>query len=102
MKLRISALINVNFNFQRYDFVGSKTFYDVLNINDFRVNELNLSLNAFADIDNNDYELDLEKLSLTPNINNFTLEKLSGQFAVNKKELFANNLKIKTSNSEFC
>ena len=94
------SLININFSLQRFDFAGSKAFYDVLNMNDLRLHNLNVSLSAFADIDNNEYELDLKELSLTPNINNFTLEKLSGQFAVNKKELFANNLKIKTSNSE--
>jgi hypothetical protein len=94
------SLININFSLQRFDFAGSKAFYDVLNMNDLRLHNLNVSLSAFADIDNNEYELNLTELSLTPNINNFTLEKLSGQFAVNKKELFANNLKIKTSNSE--
>jgi autotransporter translocation and assembly factor TamB len=93
-------LININFNLQRFDFAGSKAHYDVLNVNDLRVNNLKLSLNAFADISNNEFELDLAELSFMPNINNFTLEKLSGQFAVNKRELFANNLKIKTSNSE--
>ena len=94
------SLININFSLQRFDFEGSKVYYDFLNLNDFRVNNLKLSLNAFADIKNNEFELDLMELSFIPNINNFTLEKLSGQFAVNKKELFANNLKIKTSNSE--
>jgi hypothetical protein len=94
------SLININFSLQRFDFAGSKAFYDVLNMNDLRLHNLNVSLSAFADIDNNEYELDLKELSLTPNINNFTLKKLSGQFAINKKELFANNLKIKTSNSE--
>ena len=94
------SLININFSLQRFDFTGSKAFYDVLNMNDLRLHNLNVSLSAFADIDNHEYELDLKELSLTSNINNFTLEKLSGQFAVNKKEFFANNLKIKTSNSE--
>lgn len=94
------SLVNINFSFQRFDFAGSNAFYDVLNMNDIRLHNVKLSLSAFADIDNNEYELDLTELSLTPNINNFTIEKLSGQFAVNKKELFANNLKIKTSNSD--
>jgi uncharacterized membrane protein YeaQ/YmgE (transglycosylase-associated protein family) len=94
------SLININLSLQRFDFAGNKAFYDVLNLNDLRVNNLRLSLNAFADIKNNEYELDLAELSFSSNINNFTLEKLSGQFAINKKELFANNLKIKTSKSE--
>jgi autotransporter translocation and assembly factor TamB len=94
------SLSNIDFSFQRFDFAGSKACYDTLTMNDFRANNLKLSLNAFADINNNEYELDLADLSFNPNINNFAIEKLSGQFAVNKKELFANNLKIKTSNSE--
>ena len=58
------SLININLSLQRFDFAGSKAFYDVLNLNDLRVNNLRLSLNAFADIKNNEYELDLAELSL--------------------------------------
>jgi hypothetical protein len=94
------SLTNINFNFQRFDYLGSNVIYDSLNMNDLRIHNLNLKLNALADINNNDYELDLAELSFTPNLNNFALNKLSGQFAVNKKELFANNLKIETSKSE--
>ncbi|MDR3611128.1 MAG: hypothetical protein P4L27_11240, partial [Ignavibacteriaceae bacterium] len=93
-------LANINFNFQRYDYIGSRAIYDSLNMKDLRVENLNIKLNALADIKNNDYELDLTELSLKPNLNNFAINKLSGQFAVNKKEIFANNLSIETLNSE--
>jgi molybdopterin-binding protein len=93
------SLSGINFNLQRYDFKGSKAFYDTLCMNDLRIRNLNLKLNALADIKNEDYELDLNELSLSPNINNFDLKKLSGQFAINKKELYTNNLVIETGNS---
>ncbi|MDR3668650.1 MAG: hypothetical protein P4L35_17555 [Ignavibacteriaceae bacterium] len=93
-------LININFKLQRFNFAGSNANYDLFNMNDLRITNLNLALNAFADANNDEYELDISKLSFTSNINSFAIETLSGQFAVNKKELFANNLKIKTANSD--
>jgi hypothetical protein len=93
-------LSNISFNLQKFYLTGSTAYYDKLNMDDFRVKYLNLKLNASADIHNNDYQVDLTELSFSPNINNFNLKELSGQFAVNKKELFANNLRIFTTNSD--
>ena len=93
------SLSNINFSIQRFDLKGSRAYYDTLCMNDFRIRNLNLNLNALADIKSNDYQLDLGVLSFSPNINNFELKKLSGQFAVNTKEVFANNLRIETRNS---
>jgi hypothetical protein len=93
------SLSGINFSLQRYDYKGSKAFYDSLYMNDLRIRNLNLKFNAFADIKNSEYEIDLGEISLSPNINNFELKKLSGQFAINKKELYANNLRIETQNS---
>lgn len=94
------SLKHVDFYMQRYDKVGSKALYDVLNMTDLRVQDINLDLSAFADIDNNDFELDLKNLSLKPNLNKYNLKKLSGSFAANTKELYTKNLTFETENSE--
>ena len=71
-----------------------------MNMDDFRVDDIFLSLKAFADIDNNSYETKIDYLSFNPNIASFNLKSLSGEFGVKPEEIIANNLEIKTSNSE--
>lgn len=93
-------LTNVSFSLQRYDLAGSENKYQFLNMNDFRVNDIFLSLKAFADIDNNIYELKINHLSLTPNLVGFNLKSLSGEFGLSPKEILINNLTININNSE--
>lgn len=94
------TLSHVDFYFQRYDKVGSKALYDVLNMTDLRVQDINLDLSAFADIDNNEFEVELKNLSLKPNLNKYNLKRLSGSFAANTKELYARDITFETDNSE--
>ncbi|MCK7518420.1 MAG: hypothetical protein MZV64_12225 [Ignavibacteriales bacterium] len=93
-------LTNVDFSLQNYDKVGSSESYSYMNMDDFRVEDVFLSLKAFADIDNNSYETKIDYLSLNPNIQNFSLKSLSGEFGINPNEIIANNLSIKTENSD--
>ena len=93
-------LTNVDFSLQNYDKVGSSESYSYMNMDDFRVDDVFLSLKAFADIDNNSYETKIDYLSLNPNIQNFSLKSLSGEFGINPNEIIANNLSIKTENSD--
>lgn len=93
-------LTNVSFSLQRYDLAGSDEHYQFLNMDDFRVDDIFLSSNAFADIDNNIYELKIHHLSLTPNLVGFNFKSLSGEFGLNPKEILINKLNINTDNSE--
>ena len=90
---------NVDFSLQNYDKVGSSESYSYMNMDDFRVEDVFLSLKAFADIDNNSYETKIDYLSLNPNIQNFSLKSLSGEFGVNLKGIIVNNLSLNTENS---
>ncbi len=92
-------LTNVDFSLQNYDKVGSTARYSSMNMDDFRIEDIFLSLSAFADIKNNSYETKIEYLLLNPNLLAFNLKSFSGEFGVNPKEIIANNLVINTANS---
>lgn len=93
-------LTNLDFSLQKYDRVGSNELYPALNMDDFRVEDIFLSLSAFADIDNNNFETKINYLQLNPNLTVFNLKSLSGEFGVNPKEIIANNLIVTTTNSD--
>lgn len=93
-------LTNVNFSLQNYDKVGSNEFYSFLNMDDLRVDDIFLSLKAFADIHNNTFEMKIEYLSLSSNIKAFNLKSFSGEFGITPKEIIANNLIVNTENSD--
>lgn len=94
-------LNNVNFSMQDYDKVGSEQKYDSLNIDDLRLQNINLSLSAFADINNNDFHIEINNLSTITNIKHFFINNLSGNFSVNEKEVDVDDLTIATGRSRF-
>ncbi len=92
-------LSNVDFSMQDYDKTNSRESYDSLNMNDFRLNDINLSLSAAADLQNHNIELKINNLALKPNLNFFNLKNLSGEFALNSEGIRVSSLNIKTDNS---
>ncbi len=94
-------LNNVNFAVQNYNKTGSKEIYDSLNVNDLRVDKVNLELNAFADINKNDFQVEIEKFNASTNISHFFLDNLEGKFHINEKGMEVNNLSIVTGRSKF-
>lgn len=93
-------LTNVDFSLQNYNKVGSREYYSSLNMDDFRIEDIYLSLKAFADIDNNTFEAKIENFSLNPNIKGFNLKSFSGEFRLSPKEIIVNDLLIATENSD--
>ena len=89
-------LIDVNFFLQTYKNIASTSYYDYLNMEDFRINNLNMSVSAYADINENEYELEINSLSLHPNLNKFKLKNLAGKFIVNKEQLSAKDFLLET------
>ena len=94
-------LSNVNFSLQNYSKDGSREIYDSLNVNDLRLNKVNLSLNAYADINRNDFEIEINKLNASPNIAHFFLDNFTGKFYINEKGMGASDLKVITARSRF-
>ena len=90
-------LNNVNFVLQRYDKIGSEEFYQHLNLNDLRAKNLNLSLKAFVDIASHNFAFTINHLSVSPNLYNFSLNNLSGNFLIDSSGAEVKNLSLVTS-----
>lgn len=93
-------LRNIDFSLRDYN-VKVPESYDNMNLHNLIVNDLNLSLNAYADISNHDYEAVIHSLSFVPNIRGFALNDLSGDFIVKNESLGIRDLIIKTDSSGF-
>ena len=77
-------LKNINFKQQSFSNWNSKKYYPQPNMDDFRLENLNLSLSAIADIAANEYQLYISKFSVRPNLTGFNLLNLSGKFILLK------------------
>jgi hypothetical protein len=91
---------NTDFSLKDHD-IDTFTLYNSINMHNLVVEDLNLSLDAFADIKNNDFEFGIHSLSFKPNIRGFVLNNLSGDFYINNDSLKVDYLRIKTDSSSF-
>lgn len=98
--LREFNLINSKFSLQSDSLKKSNKYYDELTTDDFRIDSINLSLGAFANISSNDFEVGISKFSFSPNLNNFSLYSLYGNIFLNEKEMGVRNLSLQTKNSK--
>ncbi len=94
------SLHSVNFYLQNYDKLNSNSVYPNLNMNDFRVENISLDLQAFADINQYKFQLKINNLSCNPNLAGFALNNFSGEFLIDKDKMRAQSLSIKTNNSD--
>lgn len=95
------AFDNVDFSIKRYDYLNVDDTYKQLNLNNFILNNINLNLSAFADINDNEYRLNIDKLDFNSNIESFNLKNLSGNFLLTSEAAAIGDLQIKTSRSDF-
>ena len=94
-------LNNVKFALWNYDKVQSRQTYDSLNTEDLRLQNINLSLSAFADINKDDFEITINNLSTLTNIRHFFVGHLSGNFTINLGGIKVADLKVLTGRSGF-
>jgi len=92
-------IINLNFNFQSFENRGSTRNYSSLNLDDFRITDLNLSLSAFINIKKTDFKLNITQFNFKPNLEFFELESFSGNFLLTQNASMIDNLNIKTQNT---
>ena len=95
------GLKNIDFSIQNYDKVGSKEFYKSLNSEDLRVENLDVSLNAFADLNKYEYKLGINNISFLPNFQFFNLKHLGGTFLLTRNMVGINKLRVETDQSDF-
>lgn len=93
-------LHNIAFSVQNRKNLNSRTFYDSLNFDDFRVSGINLKIGAVVDIGKKDFFAEVEKLSLSPNLRYFRLDNLTGKLSLNREHISADDLTIKTGDSD--
>lgn len=99
IKIADLSLINVDFSNQSFEKRYSNEVYDTLNMNDIRVNDINLSVNAFANLQDKEIRLSINSLSVKPNLNGFKLKNISGDILIKDDEVFVNGLNLKTLRS---
>jgi hypothetical protein len=94
------ALTNVDFSMQRFDKVGSTEYYKSMTTEDLRINDLNVSFNAFADLNKYSYRLTINDISFSPNFNSFQLQHLSGNILLTPQLAGVNKLHLITRDSD--
>ncbi len=101
-KLQVAdlSLNSVNVSLQSYNHKNSNAFYNVINFDDLRVNDINLSLEVFADIKGSEFEVTINKLSAKPNLNYFKLNDLSGKFLLIDDKAGITDLNLVTDRSQ--
>jgi hypothetical protein len=93
-------LTNISFLMQDYQHISVTDFYDSFNPGNFKIENLYLTMDAFADINRNNYEVKIDNLLFGTNIKNFELKNFSGKLGVNESEMFADKLKLQTNESD--
>ena len=92
-------LKNINFKHQSLANKNSTAFYPQLEMDDLRLENLNLSLKADVNIAATEYQLYISEFSVKPNLNGFKLLNLSGNFVLLKDMAGITDLKIITERS---
>lgn len=102
LTIQVNDLQLKNIKVVRQTYLNNKSdrIYPIFSFDDLRIADLNLSAEAFADIQNSNYLLILKELSFKPNLSRFTLKGISGEFAVTKKYASINNFNLVTDSSE--
>jgi hypothetical protein len=93
-------LKNINFRHQLRKNIHSNAFYPQPEMDDFRLENINLSLSAIADIEANEYSLRISEFELKPNLSGFVLKNLSGNFVLADNIAGVTGLNIETERSD--
>ncbi|HEX2868328.1 MAG TPA: hypothetical protein VHO03_14880 [Ignavibacteriales bacterium] len=94
-------LNNVSFRHAAYENRHSYKSYPTLNMNDLRVDSFYVALDAFADLNNNNFQVRLSGAKAKINLQNFRLRDLRGNFYLTNHNAKVDYLVIKTNTSDF-
>ncbi|MEI7812304.1 MAG: translocation/assembly module TamB domain-containing protein [Ignavibacteria bacterium] len=93
-------LKNISFRMADYNKRDVDSSYPALNMNNLRVDSLYLALDAFASINDNDYQVRISGLSAKVNLQNFRLKDLMGNFSVTEHNFKVESLVIKSGTTD--
>ncbi|MCU7494680.1 MAG: hypothetical protein HF314_13690 [Ignavibacteria bacterium] len=94
-------LNNISFRHALFENRHSLKSYPMLNMNDLRVDSFYLALDAFADIDNNNFQVRLSGAKAKVNLQNFRLRDLRGNFYLTDHNAKVDYLVVKSNTSDF-
>lgn len=93
-------LKDITFVAKKYQYRNIETSYDFINYDDIYIKNFNLSVNILADINKNDFQLEISTLSFAPNLNRFRLHNLSGQINISENFAEVKNIILQTDSSK--
>ncbi len=101
--IRVSdiALKNVNFKSASLQNKYSNKSYPSINTDDFRVENLYLELDAYANLKKKYFNLNIDGISCKTNLSEFTLKNFSGEFELTDKDVLVKNMKVQTNGTDF-
>ena len=91
------SLKDIDFSIQSFDKLNSTAVYQNINTNDLRVDNINLSISAFANINEDHFEVAINKFYAEPNLKTFKLNNLSGDFYIDKDKISINDFNLETN-----
>ena len=92
-------LNNFRFVMQTFENLGRVNTYRHINFDDLVIDKFNLNAKAIADISENNYSLNLKRLSFNPNVEQFNLERFSGIFVYQNKDAIVKDFKLTSDDS---
>ncbi len=99
IKIDDLSLVNVNLQMKNFAYKNSSKKYDSMNFDDIIIKDLNLKAKIFANINSREFDLTIDSLFFTPNLNKFRLKNLSGNFQLSEKFAEVTDLSITTDSS---
>ena len=101
--IRISSLnlTNVNLKVASLENKYSNKSYPFLYLDDFRIDNLYLTLNAYANLNKKDFLINLEEMKCKTNLSNFTLKNLAGKIGLTGDYAKITNLMVETKGTNF-
>jgi len=90
---------NMLFIVQTYENHGNNNIYRYIDFDDLLIDNFNLSAKAIIDLSNNNYSLNLNRLSFNPNVELFSLQEFSGIFVYQNKDVIIRNFKLTSDDS---
>lgn len=101
-KIRVAdlSLNSVDFKLQTYENKYSTEVYSNLNTDDIRLDNINLSMDLFANIAGKHVKFNIHNLSVNSNLSGFDLENLSGNFFIENDNVGVQDLNLVSSRTQ--
>ncbi|MFH0734768.1 MAG: hypothetical protein V1773_10535 [bacterium] len=92
-------LVNTSFQRKSYENINKLDKIEYFNSENLKLNNLNLFINAIADIKNNEYFLEFKEFEFATNLKYFNLNSCTGSFGITDKFVKINNFNLQSDSS---